>query len=487
MNRQKGIRKKAACLSLACLLAFQTMIVPSAADTTAENKDVPCEWYSYEEFTLDENSGIFGDRKQDIGRTLAEKIYYANIFVGTRYGDQILQLEELDKEKAEDTLAIYKAMCEIDPQTESLEIKLPNGIQMKSTSKNPSDAQVAEISAYISCICQTAADAYVRDCPEDFWMSLKDTQWGYSMHSVGLNGDFSIEINEITLTVGISAQYQPVDAYVKQFEAAVKDMKVDQKDNYSLLKSIHDWLLEKNEYNTNGVHAYSAYGGMVDGQSVCEGYAEGFKVMCDTYDIPCVLVTGKSINTNGQIEDHMWNCVQMEDGKWYAVDVTWDDSNNEAAKYEYFLVGNKTTADHFNGMTFENSHQPNGDFNNAGFVSFAYPKLEEQRYVYEGKIEPTPTPGASEKPAPSDPPASKPPVSEEPPVQITYGDVNGINGVEAADALLVLQEVVRLVDLNETQKLAADVDGNGEIAAKDALLILQKVVQLIKVFPVEHQ
>lgn len=488
MNRQvrTGIRKNIkapVCMVLACLLAFQTMIVPSAAAAADKSKEAPQEWYSYEEVILEEGSGILENRRTQVSQTLAEKHYYANIFTGIRYGDQILQLEELPKKQAEDALAIYNAMCEINPQTEALEIDLPNGITMKSTSASPSDAQAAEISAYIRCICQTAADAYVRDCPEDFWVSLRDTKWGYSMHSVGINGDFSIEIKKIKLTIGILAQCQPIATHVEQFEAAVKGMEVDQKDRYSLLKSIHDWLLEKNEFEAKGEYAYSAYGSLVDGQSVCEGYAEGFKVMCDTYGIPCVLVTGKGINTNGQIEDHMWNCVQMEDGGWYAVDAAWDDSNYEVAKYEYFLVGSKTTADHFDGKAFESTHLANGDFNGAGFVSFSYPEMEEQRYVYEGEI----TPGVSETPASSDPPASQPPVSEEPPVGFIYGDLDANKQVEVYDALHVLQAVVRLVTLDETQMLAADVSGDGAVAAADALLILQKVVELIDVFPVEQQ
>ena len=65
---------------------------------------------------------------------------------------------------------------------------------------------------------------------------------------------------------------------------------------------------------------------------VCEGYARAFKMACDRLSIPCILISGL-----GNGENHMWNYVQMEDGKWYGVDVTWNDSTGLVNRY--FLVG----------------------------------------------------------------------------------------------------------------------------------------------------
>lgn len=67
----------------------------------------------------------------------------------------------------------------------------------------------------------------------------------------------------------------------------------------------------------------------------------------------------------------------------------------------------------------------------------------------------------------------------------TLGDVDGDDDIDAADALLTLKAVVKLVTLTEDQIACADVDGNQSIEAGDALLILQKVVNLIEIFPVE--
>lgn len=66
-----------------------------------------------------------------------------------------------------------------------------------------------------------------------------------------------------------------------------------------------------------------------------------------------------------------------------------------------------------------------------------------------------------------------------------YGDVNQDGDVTAADALLVLQSVVKLTTLTDAQEAAADVNCDGDIAAEDALIILKYVVKLISVLPVE--
>ena len=64
----------------------------------------------------------------------------------------------------------------------------------------------------------------------------------------------------------------------------------------------------------------------------------------------------------------------------------------------------------------------------------------------------------------------------------TLGDVDGINGINSTDAMVVLQYVVGLRTLNETQLLAADVDGKNEVNSTDAMVILQYVVGIIKSF-----
>ena len=148
---------------------------------------------------------------------------------------------------------------------------------------------------------------------------------------------------------------------------------------YNKILYVHDWLVDNLEYVSNNDNKDNIYGTFVNKKVVCEGYAEGLKYLLDKLNIPCVLVYGVGYDDNGNEEAHAWNYVQMEDGKWYAVDTTWDDpvyvgSSNSIIqnnyKYSYFLKGSKT---------FNVNHVSNGDVSGSG-QDFKYPELSENDY-----------------------------------------------------------------------------------------------------------
>lgn len=56
------------------------------------------------------------------------------------------------------------------------------------------------------------------------------------------------------------------------------------------------------------------------------------------------------------------------------------------------------------------------------------------------------------------------------------GDVNGDGKVDATDALLALQDSVKLTQLDDVQRAQADLNGDGRVDAADALKMLQKSV-----------
>lgn len=72
-------------------------------------------------------------------------------------------------------------------------------------------------------------------------------------------------------------------------------------------------------------------------------------------------------------------------------------------------------------------------------------------------------------------------------IEITtnYGDVNGDEKVDTADAVLVLQRAAQLITDGDLDMQAADVNGDNKVDTADAVLILQKAAKLIEKFPVE--
>ncbi len=88
---------------------------------------------------------------------------------------------------------------------------------------------------------------------------------------------------------------------------------------FQRLRKIHDGIAACCEYS-DGDYQDEAYGCLVDGQAKCEGYAKAFLYVCRRAGINAMNVPGKI----GRDENHVWNVAEM-DGKYYNVDVTWDD------------------------------------------------------------------------------------------------------------------------------------------------------------------
>ena len=83
--------------------------------------------------------------------------------------------------------------------------------------------------------------------------------------------------------------------------------------------------------------------------SVCQGYSNCYKLLLEKAGIPAQYIRGVSANGN-----HAWNIIKLN-GKWYHVDVTWDDElidkyHQPNRRYENFLcpdsVFNADTNDH---------------------------------------------------------------------------------------------------------------------------------------------
>lgn len=110
--------------------------------------------------------------------------------------------------------------------------------------------------------------------------------------------------------------------------------------------ALHDALLPKLSYD-KAVYDFrtpqgrednnNPYGALVGGYGICLGYATTFQLLMDMAGVECITVTGASSNSTSS---HAWNLVRLE-GEWYAVDCTWDDSNDWtglAQTHRYFNV-----------------------------------------------------------------------------------------------------------------------------------------------------
>lgn len=102
-------------------------------------------------------------------------------------------------------------------------------------------------------------------------------------------------------------------------------------DDYGKIKAVFEKCIRQIDYVKDAPENQTLYSGLVNGQTVCAGYARTFQYLMNRLDIPVMYVTG----TTDTGEAHGWNIVKCGDN-YYNVDVTWGDpvfAEGESGEY----------------------------------------------------------------------------------------------------------------------------------------------------------
>ena len=97
-------------------------------------------------------------------------------------------------------------------------------------------------------------------------------------------------------------------------------------DPFDRLDALHERLCAQIVYDVSGTSPHSAWGALVEGRAVCEGYAKAFTLLCRLAGIPCSVAEGEALAEDGVWGSHSW-CVAVPQGAAVAVDPTWDDQD----------------------------------------------------------------------------------------------------------------------------------------------------------------
>lgn len=173
-------------------------------------------------------------------------------------------------------------------------------------------------------------DAYTRDHTEQFWLEKN-----YSVLSQ-LNTVKNIKLNYMLSGEELNAARVAFDNAVKELLSYINDGMSE----YEKELALHDALAARVVY-VETEHAHDAYGALVEGKAVCEGYAEALQCLLHAAKIQSLIATGSSINptTNAQ-EGHAWNIVRI-DGRYYHTDLTWNDQGS-TLYHAYFNITDTT-------------------------------------------------------------------------------------------------------------------------------------------------
>lgn len=169
-----------------------------------------------------------------------------------------------------------------------------------------------------------ALEAVRRDHTEQFWLS---TAYSYTPDASGYVVNMLPEylVQGDALAAAKIAFNQAIDNLLSHLTPSMTE--------YEKEKTLHDLLATKVTY-VSTPNAHNAYGALVEGRAVCEGYAEALQCLLQRAGMQSIQVYGASRG-----ENHAWNMVRV-DGKYYIVDLTWNDQET-ILLYAYF---NQTSA-----------------------------------------------------------------------------------------------------------------------------------------------
>ncbi len=301
--------------------------------------------------------------------------------------------------------------------------------------------------------------AYVKyDHTEDFWLDTtircstifytSNNQIAYIYYYFGENN------NSVGSTYADPYTQETASEEIENVNSKTNDIISDIPENattYKKLQIINNWLVDNNSYNPYVAAgdeesynkaskvAWMLTSGLLYGNGeddtmypVCEGYAEAFKLLCDSMDIPCVIITS---------ETHEWNAVQMDDGNWYYVDVTFNDpiitGNNEDAikatielyRYRHFLIGT------------DNQYIANDVDHEVSMEEYLEPpNISKNDYVYSNT-----------------------------------GDADMDGYLTEKDAALMLKHISGISKMSSEQSASGDINGDEEITLIDVTMLLSKI------------
>ena len=122
---------------------------------------------------------------------------------------------------------------------------------------------------------------------------------------------------------------------------------------------LHDYLVEHCRYSygsDSNDNEFRAYGALIEGEAVCNGYAEAMALLLSCAGVENQYVVGTATSgsraaqaaeageseVQEKAENHAWNLVKLN-GTWYHLDTTWDDpiGDKDIVSHAYFNMSDE--------------------------------------------------------------------------------------------------------------------------------------------------
>lgn len=314
---------------IACMLILAVAGLFSPEVKAAVTSDLPDLLVTYPE-TSSKNTSVYD-------QTITEREFWQKEEISGQFfstNSTVLTTQSTGTFKSQLTgkaLEIYKAL-----EKTKLSVSNP-GVTIKKTFSTKTNLN-GVINQYMS-VYERALFAYEYD-------HLDQLYW-QGDNEIGFQYSYTIRKSKIALSMRF---YYKVSPYYHADLEKIANAKITEvvkkaktlNTTYKKLEYLNRWICDNCTYDYASLSAsagtketyfaHTAMGCLILKRGVCETYAKTLKLLCQKLNIPCLVVNSST---------HAFNYVKMENGLWYMIDTTWNDSGDQASNYKtYFLTSN---------------------------------------------------------------------------------------------------------------------------------------------------
>lgn len=209
-----------------------------------------------------------------------------------------------------------------------------NGLCNSMSSINISDYKLTQdqLKSHVQLVVNT--------CPELFYVK---GNYSFSYSSAGTITDYKPDYSMSGTELTEAKQF-----YQTQMNRILSRINPSWSDLEKVLYA-HDYLAQNFEYDTSYT-VRDAYSFFYYGKGVCQAYTLVFSGIMRSLGIEVSVVSSESMN-------HIWNVVRVN-GKWYHLDVTWDDPlpDKYGLAYHNYVLLSDTAMQTYRGGSSQNHH-----------------------------------------------------------------------------------------------------------------------------------
>lgn len=149
---------------------------------------------------------------------------------------------------------------------------------------------------------------------------------------------------EMQITYSYSDDYQGINNYKEsinnKIDEVISKYNITNLSDEEKISVFHDYIVNNTVYDIaasetdpeENKSSFTAYGALINGSAVCQGYADAMAIFLDRFGIPNLKVSSAT---------HTWNLIYIN-GKWLHLDATWDDpvtsNGSQILLRDYYLV-----------------------------------------------------------------------------------------------------------------------------------------------------